>query len=208
MAPGVAPARPLPATVNEVRIAIPPGAKGVSLAWELVAMEGPDSFFNDGMDISVVDAAGFLIAHVVNADMAYSPEQRVDGAPTASAPGGTHAFRPGPQGASAALPPLPHPAYLSIACWNGGNDNSFPSSVHVDAIQFWGSDEFRLSITAPFGPGSIRLQNTGGDAGERLLDRRDARARELPPRLALRPRHPGRRALHAGGVRALRSRER
>jgi hypothetical protein len=161
---GTPPPRPLPSSVNEVRIAIPPGARGVSLAWELLALEGPGSFFNDGMDISVVDGAGFLIAHVVNADMNYLPGS-TSTAVHCIQPGGTHVLPAGPQGASAALPPLSDPAYLSIACWNGGNDNSFPSSVHVDAIQFWGSDEFRLSITAPFGPGSIRLQNTGGDPG-------------------------------------------
>ena len=80
--------------------------------------------------------------------------------PTAFSRAGRTSFRLARKGASAVLPPLPYPAYLSIVCWNGGNDNSFPSSVHVDAIQFWGSGEFRLSITAPFGPGSIQVQNT------------------------------------------------
>jgi Lectin C-type domain len=160
---GVAPPRPLPATVNEVRILIPPGAKGVSVAWELIAREVQNTLWNDGMDISVVDAAGFLIAHVVNADMG-SPQDGLSTGAYCVEPGGRHILPAGPQGASAALPPLPHPAYLSIACWNGV-DNSVPSSVQVDAIQFWGSDEFRLHLSAPFGPGSIRLQNQGGDAG-------------------------------------------
>ena len=37
--------------------------------------------------------------------------------------------------------------------------------MNVDAIQFWGQGQFKLTITAPFGPGSIRLANAGGGAG-------------------------------------------
>ena len=62
------------------------------------------------------------------------------------------------------LPPLPYPAYLSIVCWNG-SDNTQSSAALVDAIQFWGSSGFDLSLSAPFGPGSFRLQNTNGVAG-------------------------------------------
>jgi hypothetical protein len=159
---GTAP-RPLPSTINEVRVAIPPGAKGVSLAWELIARESPNSSFNDGMDVSVVDATGHLIVPVIRADMGYTAGVSSTGA-YCSESGGTHILPAGPQGWGVPLPPLAFPAYLSIACWNGG-DNGFPSVVHVDAIQFWGYEQFALSFSTPFGPGSIRVQNSGGGAG-------------------------------------------
>ena len=37
--------------------------------------------------------------------------------------------------------------------------------MNIDAIQFWGQGQFKLTMTAPFGPGSIRLANSGGGAG-------------------------------------------
>ena len=39
------------------------------------------------------------------------------------------------------------------------------SAVAVDAIQFWGSDQFKLKFTAPTGPGSIAISNVNGVAG-------------------------------------------
>jgi Lectin C-type domain len=156
--------RPVPPTVNEVRIAIPPGTRGVSFAWDLIAGEAPfEAGFNDGMDVSVVDGAGVLITTVAYADMLYAPGINSTGFFCNQHPG-VHILPAGPQTASKALPPLPFPSYLSIVCWNGG-DSSFPSTAHFDAIQFWGSGPFRLSLTAPAGPGSIQVQNSGGKPG-------------------------------------------
>ena len=156
--------RPVPPSVNEVRIAIPPGTKGVSFAWELIAKHTASTGLNDGVDISVVDGTGALITNLVYADMSSFPSSISVGTYCGSENGGTLILPAGPQTASASLPPLPYPAYLSIACWNG-NVDTVSSIVHVDAIQFWGFGQFRLQITAPFGPGSIRLQNVGGGPG-------------------------------------------
>jgi hypothetical protein len=156
-------ARPAPAHINEVRIAVPLGTRGVSFAWDFITKQTMSTGANDGVDISVVDAAGTLIANFVYEDTSALPSSLANGT-YCSESGGTLVLPAGPQIASAALPPLPYPAYLSIACWNGGTD-LFSSIVHVDAVHFWGAGQFRLDITAPFGPGSIRLQNVGGGPG-------------------------------------------
>ena len=159
--------RPAPPTVNEVRIPIPAGTKGVSYAWEFLTAEGPfEPTFNDGMSIAIVDVNGHLVQSMSYADTTWSKEPGVPGAVYCSIPPST-VFPVGifgEQTTSYVLQPLPYPAYLSIVCWNGG-DNAMTSAVAVDAIQFWGSDEFKLNLTAPTGPGSIRLQNVNGVAG-------------------------------------------
>jgi hypothetical protein len=154
--------RPVPPGVNEVRVAIPPGTKGVSLAWEFKHNGGPGN--NDGMDISVVDGAGTLIANVAYADSSSTIVPTGASQVVCGFVGGSEVAPSGPGFAARALPPLPHPAYLSIVCWDGIANNSAKSRVHVDAIQFWGGPQFELEITAPTGPGSIRLQNAGGGA--------------------------------------------
>jgi Lectin C-type domain len=154
-------ARPLPAGVNELRILIPPGTKGVSLAYDFISPEVAP--YNDGMDISVVDVNGNLVARVIAHDVIGSnfgvtPSTGVycigsagfDLLPAASV-----------KTIAKYLPALPYPAYLSIAGWNG-IDDSIASFTHVDAIQFWGTGNIDLAITAPFGSGSIRLANTQG----------------------------------------------
>jgi hypothetical protein len=158
-------ARPLAAGINEVRVAIPPLTKGISFAWEFLTSEDLAPY-NDGIDISVVDASGNPVASLVYADSlgsllgAASTGGLVSGAYCGTL-GGYHAIPSGPQTESTYVPVLPYPAYLSIVCWNG-TDNALSSAVHVDAIQFWGTGKFQLDITAPFGPGSIRLQNSQG----------------------------------------------
>jgi Lectin C-type domain len=165
--PGGPLARPVPPGINEVRVAIPPGTKGVSLAWEFKHNVGTAS--NDGMDISVVDGAGALIANVTYADSS-SPLVGSGVSPNVCGfVGGTQIAPAGPGFAARALPPLPHPAYLSIVCWKGSSTSLSSSRVSVDAIQFWGSGQFQLDITAPAGPGSIRLENTGGVPGNTYL---------------------------------------
>ena len=114
------------------------------------------------MDISVVDANGNVLTHLAYHDVMGSNYGVV---PSTGAfcqvTGGKNLLPAGPKGLSRYLPALPHPAYLSIVAWNG-EDDSFPSAVHVDAIQFWGTDELQLSLSAPFGPGSIRVENSDG----------------------------------------------
>jgi Lectin C-type domain len=155
--------RPVPPGINEVRVEIPPGTKGVSLAWEFIAKHFGGGV-NDGMDISVVDAQGALIANLAYADCTTPWVPCAIHMICNSVSGGSHVAPVGPGTVAKALPTLPHPAYVSIVCWNGFNNNA-SSIVHVDAIQFWGSSSFQLDITAPLGPGSVRLKNTGGGAG-------------------------------------------
>jgi Lectin C-type domain len=158
--------RPVPPGINEIRVAMPPGTKGVSLAWEFLRKHSVGSSVNDGMDISVVDASGALIANVAYADCSspFPPSGWLTHMICGIAAGGVMTGQNGPEFASRALPLLPHPAYLSIVVWN--DQTNFGQSVaHVDAIQFWGSSQLDLEITAPTGPGSIRLQNVGGGAG-------------------------------------------
>jgi hypothetical protein len=155
--------RPANGLANEVRILIPPGAKGVSYAWDFLTAENASAFYNDGMSISVVDAAGQLIQDLSYSDSTTPLEINVSAVPYCSTPATnvTPTGASGPQSAGYALPPLPFPAYLSIVCWNG-SDNIVPSAVAIDAIQFWGSGKFKLSIGAPGGPGSLSLNLTGG----------------------------------------------
>jgi len=156
--------RPVPPGIQEVRIAIPAGTKGVSFAWEFIKKHSGGTV-NDGADISVVDGAGALIAHVAYADFATPLSPSGSAQTICGVTPGIHTMPVGPAIVSAALPPLPDPAYLSIVVWNGEAGNIYPSSVHIDAIQFWGEGAFRLKLTSPFGPGSIRLQNLGGGPG-------------------------------------------
>ena len=157
-------ARPTSGVVNEVRIRVPPGAKGVSFAWEFHCAENQNAAgFNDGMSIAIVNQSGLLIQDLVYADTSFT--QQTGGMLTLCGLATTTPIEgPGPQERSALLPPLPANAYLSILCWNGG-DNLYPSAAHVDAIHFWGYGNFKLNVTAPFGAGSIRLQNVNGASG-------------------------------------------
>jgi hypothetical protein len=157
--------RPAPQNVNEVRIPIPAGAKGVSYAWEFFSAEGINqTSFNDGMSIAVVDSNGQLIADL---DYADTSEGWAAGIPTVTFCGSSsilHASHASDVRSAHVLPPLPYPAYLSICCWNE-DDNSFSSVAAIDAIQFWGSSSFELEMSAPVGPGSIRLKNKNGAPG-------------------------------------------
>jgi hypothetical protein len=157
--------RPASPLVNEVRIPIPPGTKGVSYTWELLSAENTPSAFNDGISIAVVDANGVLLQDLSYADAATPKELNVPAVPYCSNPPVpvTPVGVSGPQTAAYAFLPLPYPAYLSIVCWNG-SDNSLSGSAAVDAIQFWGEGKFTLTISAPNGPGSISIVNFAGGA--------------------------------------------
>jgi hypothetical protein len=151
--------RPAAAAVNEVRIAIPGGTQGVSFAYDFITTELPP--FNDGVDIAIVDSLGNPIVQLVYRDVISSAFGATPPpGPACTAPG-RHVLPLGPKAVSAYLPVLPYPAYLSIVSWNG-NDNLSPSTVAVDAIQFWGTDKLQLALSAPFGPGSFRMQNSQG----------------------------------------------
>jgi hypothetical protein len=156
--------RPCPPGINEVRIKIPLGTRGVSLAWDFTKHHSFNTGINDGMDISVVDAAGALVAHVVYADISSPSTQPSSSSTVCNIGTGAHVDPTGANLASVVLPPLPYPAYLSIVCWND-QVNLGPSPAHVDAIQFWGAPQFQLTINAPNGPGSIQLANSGGNSG-------------------------------------------
>jgi Lectin C-type domain len=148
---------------NEVRVRIPPGAKGVSFVWEFHVAESQNSPFNDGMSIDVINQSGLLLQDLVYADTSATP-QTAGTLTLCTGVATTPTGGSGPQERSALLPPLPAVAYLSIVCWNG-TDDALSSAAHVDAIHFWGYGNFKLAITSPFGPGSIRLQNTNGASG-------------------------------------------
>jgi hypothetical protein len=151
--------RPAPTSLNEVRIAIPGGTKGVSFAYDFVTTELPP--INDGMAISIVDGSGNLITNLVYHDVLSSSFGATPPAGPACTAPGRHVLPIGPKSLARHLPVLPYPAYLSIVCWNG-TDNFFPSFVAVDSIQFWGTGKLQLTMSAPFGPGSFRMETSQG----------------------------------------------
>ena len=51
-------------------------------------------------------------------------------------------------------------AYLSIVCWNGG-DNTFDSVAAIDNIAIGGPQLRCLAPTAAVGPGSLAIENLG-----------------------------------------------
>lgn len=163
--------RPAAPLANEVRIPIPAGTRGVSFAWEFFTAEAINSIYNDGMSVAVVDVNGSIIRDLLYVDTAWLPTQPAISStfcftiPTLVVP----VAELGPQTTSASLPPLPSLAYLSIVCWNG-SDNAYSSAAAVDAIQFWGSSDFILKITAPSGPGSISILDSNGAAGNTYVN--------------------------------------
>lgn len=153
--------RPVPTSIAEVRVAIPPGTKGISLAYDFYCPESPGTY-NDGMDISVVDALGNSLGTLVYHSANSSSFSTIwNTSPFCYTNNGYNLWGLAPQTAVKDFPILTYPAYLSIVCWNG-TDDAISSAVHVDAIQFWGSGKFDLKMSAPTGPGSLQLANTGG----------------------------------------------
>ncbi len=133
--PGGPIARPLPPLVTEVRVPIPPGPTGLTFAWNFFRAEGVNSPFNDGASFAIVSAAGTLIQELVYVDTFNTPNsappctnQTVGARPDTLTFGVETFLGPIPM-------PLPAGAYLSIACWNGG-DNAGPSYLLVDSIRF------------------------------------------------------------------------
>jgi hypothetical protein len=130
--PGGPPGYPLPPSVTELRVPIPPIAVQVSFCWDFFNAEGFQSPRNDGMAVAVVNPLGGLVQLLLYADMGtqlascadFTSFFGVDVAPT------------GPQSFSGFLPLLTGGEYLSISCWNG-SDNFTPSHLKIDDIQFF-----------------------------------------------------------------------
>lgn len=154
-----------PQVVSEIRIPIPAGSTTVSLDWEYFNAETFGSIFNDGMAIAVVGPTGALLTQ-----LAYADNQLPLGTCQEAASLATEVLPPGPQTVAAPLPALTGCEYLSIVCWNGG-DNSLSSIGFVDHVQFNGTAAGcavpcfvgapALSWSSPLGPGSI-FANIGG----------------------------------------------
>jgi hypothetical protein len=129
--PGGPPAYPLPGTVTELRIPIPPGATTVAFCWEFFNVEGYGAFLNDGMAVAVVGPAGNLVQL-----LAYADAHSFPGACSDLALGFSIEVAPsGNQGFSGPLPALSGGEYLSVACWNGV-DNAGPSHASIDDVRF------------------------------------------------------------------------
>jgi hypothetical protein len=134
---------PLPNNVTELRIPIPPGSTTVSFCWDFYnAEQFASTSFNDGLSISVLTAVGALVQNLVYADVNTLPGSCADGF-------GFFAYevgQTGPQGFSSALPALTGGEYLSVACWNGG-DNAVPGHAKIDDVKFTGA-----APSCPFPP--------------------------------------------------------
>ena len=121
------------ARLQEVRVAIPGGTKGVSLAWDFMATERPRSTTAPTSPSStaqgpVVDLAYTTSSARLRLD-ARRPVQHCRLAVAHGAAGRT-------EGVAALLPLLP--TRLSEHRVAGRERQLLPSIVHIDAIQFWG----------------------------------------------------------------------
>lgn len=124
-------AYPVNPVVSEIRIPIPTGAGTIDFCWEFFNSEGgATSTFNDGGSISLVDAAGSLITNFVYVDTFSGLGACFD-----PFSGGTEAAPNGLVSFSGVLPPLVGGEYVSVACWNGG-DNAVASQLVIDNVQF------------------------------------------------------------------------
>jgi hypothetical protein len=123
-------ARPLAAVVTEVRVPVPAGATSVGVCYNFYRGEGANqATYNDGLEIAIVDSTGATvlvsIAHVDTFSVM---------APGVCGPTYPEAGIDGPESGSASFPGgVPAGAYLSIACWNSG-DNAVASYSTIDSI--------------------------------------------------------------------------
>jgi hypothetical protein len=154
-----------PQAASEIRIPIPGGSTTISLDWEYFNAETFGSIFNDGMAIAVVSASGALLQQ-----LAYADNQVALGICQEPATLAVEVLPAGPQAVSASLPALTGCEYVSVVCWNGG-DNSVDSIGYVDHVQFNGAGAgcnvpcfpgpAAMAWLSPLGPGSI-MANIGG----------------------------------------------
>jgi hypothetical protein len=145
---------------NQLYIPIPLGSTGVGFCWDFYTAEGGGSGFNDGMSVDVVGpGCGASLAQLAYADDSTSPVQAGQDSGTGCSSNGFDTVIVGPQ----VYAPAPLPvgaAYLRVMVWNGG-DNAVPSAGVIDDVLFFsGPIPCTLFFDSPFGPGSLRMQNT------------------------------------------------
>ncbi len=136
--PGVP--RPLPWNVSEVRIPVPDGATALTFKWNFFRAEGHNSAqYNDGFAAAIVgfdDTTVLFNAVYADTTAPNAPATAID-----PLSGGVDTLGDGPElfNVTFAQPfnGAAHPrAYLSLCCWNGG-DNGSSSSALVDCVM-WG----------------------------------------------------------------------
>jgi hypothetical protein len=141
----------------EVRVPIPAASATVAFQWNFFNSEGPGSAtFNDGMDVAVVDPSGGLVQQLVYADnqIPYGGcFDVVSGFGTEVLPAGVKSF-------SGPLPALTGCEYLSILCWNGG-DNAVSSVALLDQITF-DSGAAACPVPCFAGPPDLVFNSPGG----------------------------------------------
>lgn len=136
---------PIPSNVTEVRVPIPTGTTDISFCWDYYNSESFQSSFNDGVSISVVSSTGALIQNLAYADNStvLAPAGCNDGLSF-----GSDVLLDGSQTFSGAVTSTPAGAYLSIACWNDG-DNAVSSAAVVDSIDFTAAPPFCAGLPPP-----------------------------------------------------------
>jgi hypothetical protein len=168
--------RPVSGNATEVRIPIPAGSSIVSLSWNFFNAEGsPQTTFNDGVSIDIVDASGAAVANLAYADTNTALSGSACSIAGEIAPAGVKAV-------FVSLPAsMPSCSYVSIAVWNGG-DNSYSSKALIDNVAFDSSAAGcavpcipvggapSLAASSPFGiPGSLLVSMNALPAGGTYL---------------------------------------
>ncbi len=131
--------RPLPLNVAELRIPVPPGAPGVTVHFEFFNADSTNSsLFNDGFAAAIVGVNNDLAI----VELAYRDSFSAVNAATDSVSGGTETGTVGVDlvthlftAAELLAIQSAGGAYLSLGCWNGG-DNLFDSHAVVDCVSF------------------------------------------------------------------------
>ena len=158
-------ARPVAAPVNEVCVPLPAGSTDISFCWDFYTGKSSSASFNDGLSIDIVTAGGASLVPLVYADT-FTPAGPCSWS-GACGPAALERAPAGPQYLRRNFAPLPGGAYLSIACWNGGDNVASPSAA-VDNIITGGS---QLDYSSPGGAGSgtLALENLGFTPGDTVL---------------------------------------
>ena len=154
-------ARPLAGPVTEVCVPLPAFTTDISFCWDFYTNKASSSF-NDGLSIDIVAPGGALVQSLVYADT-FTPSGPCSWGGSCGA-GGAERAPAGPNYFKGNFPQIPAGAYLSIACWNGG-DNVAPSSAAVDNI-ITGGPQLDYHSPGGAGSGTLSLQNIGFTAGD------------------------------------------
>lgn len=149
---------PLDPGYNEVQVPIPGTVLNVSLRWDFFNAEGgPQPTWNDGASIDIVDSAtGLSIVNLVYVD---TNSPLAPGGCTVT-PGGLDTNTAGPETLCVSLPVLPPTAYLSISCWNGGDD--------AVSSAFW-VDDITWNVACPAPPWQVNSAESSLDINGVLL---------------------------------------